>query len=251
MSEIVFMPKYVKAGELETLANYSIGNQSFNVYLITIDDDTKFVHDEATRGKLEYITIADAYNSINELDNQINQLKKLREEKERILNELKRYCNKHHLEFHYALIESNKAKRDNSSQATSSDRTCSKETDTNDASKEASASSQTTKEETMHDSKDEAKCQQKGKTVKLLIKTPLGYVKAITDDEIEFTNNLLEAKIFHSKRKVNDAGQKLYEFGSPFLVIEVKVHELIIRDDDDIDVENSIIELLNSFFRLL
>jgi len=82
----VFFPQYAKTGLVEILANYSVGNKNYKVYLITIDDMNKFVYDEREKGKLQFITLENATQVSKDINNQINQLSKqiseLKKEKE-------------------------------------------------------------------------------------------------------------------------------------------------------------------------
>jgi len=85
MSKYVFFPQYTKAGSVEILTTYSVGDKKYKVYLVTINND-KFIHDEKEKGTLEFVTIEDANKSIESIDNQIRELSKqidsLRREKE-------------------------------------------------------------------------------------------------------------------------------------------------------------------------
>lgn len=47
-------PQYAKAGSVDILTKYSIGNKSYNVYLITIDDDISVLQNNASDGEIKF-----------------------------------------------------------------------------------------------------------------------------------------------------------------------------------------------------
>lgn len=183
-----FFPQYSKAGVAEILTSYSIRNKTYNIYLITVNDEIKFVHDEREKGKLEYITINNATKSIenidreiNKLTNRINELKKIREQYSYIVDTL---------QTHYAnnKVPNNAAKKPFKQVNTQNKRS----------------------------SKEQPR-------EKFIIDTPLGFVRKVENENVDFTENILEAKTFENADEATKLGKAVFKNQLPFRVGILKI----------------------------
>lgn len=184
-----FFPQYSKAGVAEILTSYSIRNKTYNVYLITVDDENKFVHDEREKGKLEYITINNATKSIenidreiNKLTNRINELKKIREQYSYIVDTLQtHYMNNK--------VPNNVAKK---------------------------PFQQSNAQNRRNNSKEQPR-------EKFIIDTPLGFVRKVENENVDFTENILEAKTFENADEAIKLGKAVFKNQLPFRVGAIKI----------------------------
>lgn len=185
----VFFPQYSKAGVAEILTSYSIRNKTYNVYLITVDDENKFVHDEREKGKLEYITIDNAAKSIenidrqiNKLTNKINELKKIREQNSYIIDALQK---------HYMgdIFQNSSAKK---------------------------PLQQSNAQNKRNNSKEQSR-------EKFIINTPLGFVSKVEKENVDFTENILEAKTFENAEEAIKLGEIVFKNQLPFRVGALKI----------------------------
>jgi len=184
-----FFPQYSKAGVAEILTSYSIKNKTYNVYLITVNDEIKFVHDEREKGKLEYITIDNAAKSIenidrqiNKLTNKINELKKIREQNSYIIDALQK---------HYMgdIFQNSSAKK---------------------------PFQQSNAQNKRNDSKEQPR-------EKFIINTPLGFVSKVEKENVDFTENILEAKTFENAEEAIKLGEIVFKNQLPFRVGALKI----------------------------
>lgn len=76
MNNKVFFPHYSRVGYAETLTEYSIGGKKYKVFLLTIDDENKIVHDEREKGPLTVVTIESAHQTKNRIEEQIRKVKR-------------------------------------------------------------------------------------------------------------------------------------------------------------------------------
>lgn len=178
-----FFPQYSKAGVAEILTSYSIRNKTYNVYLITVNDEIKFVHDEREKGKLEYITIDNAAKSIENIDREINKLTKR-------INELKKIREQHSyivdtLQTHYMnnKVPNNAAKKP-------------------------------FKQVNIQNKRSNRKQPRK----KFIINTPLGFVSKVEKENVDFTENILEAKTFENAEEAIKLGEIVFKNQLPFRV---------------------------------
>lgn len=213
MAKNVFFPQYAKAGSVETLTTYSIGNKKYNVYLVTIDDENKFVHDEREKGTLEFITVEDASRSIESIDNQIrelsnrvNKLRRAKEQNQYIINVLKNN------------ISSNEAKPSDSEKKSFTNGAKPFNTEAKPSNLGTNPSDNGTKFSGKPNFQNKKSYNKEQPTEKFIISTPLGLVADVDDEGVTFTGDVHKAKTFDDKGKAIRFGKEVFQNQLPFKV---------------------------------
>ena len=236
MTKNVFFPRYAKIGTVETLTVYSIGDKKYNVYLITIDDENKFVHDEREKGKLEFITIEDAKksmesidNQIRELNNQINKLRRAKEQNQYIINVLKNN------------VSSNGVKPSDSEKKSFTNEAKPFNLGTNPSDNGIKFSGQP-------NFQNKKSCNEEQSTEQFIISTPLGLVADVDDEGITFTIDISEAKTFDNKLKGIRFAKETFGNQLPFRVEPIAYNRECGNYKCHCSNERDLFSLLNQVF---
>lgn len=215
MSRKVFFPQYAKTGLIETLTNYSVGGKNYHVYMITIDEENKFIHDEKEKGMLEYISLEDALQREKIVGKKIGELKKQIEIQNRQLKELE----KEQKEKHFIIDTLHNAKTGDKALASSQPKaekkphTCSSNCQSHQKEKAPTCPNQRDNNNRLNNPLHES----------FVLKTPFGFVAEIENDgEVGLTGHISEAKTFNGKEEAIQTGQKIFRNRIPFVAMPVK-----------------------------
>lgn len=213
MAKNVFFPQYAKTGSVETLTTYSIGDKNYNVYLVTIDNENKFVHDEREKGALEFVTIEDVNrsmesidNQIRELSNQINKLRRAKEQNQYIINVLKNN------------VSSNEAKPSDSEKKSFTNEAKPFNTEAKPSNLGTNPSDNGMKFSGQPNFQNKKSCNKEQPTKKFIISTPLGLVADVDDEGVTFTVDVRKTKTFDDKGKGIRFAREIFENQLPFRV---------------------------------
>lgn len=221
MSKRVFFPQYAKAGSVEILTGYSIGDEHYKVYLVTIDEMNKFVHDEREKGKLEFVTMEEAAKTGNEIGHQIRVLKKqlhellkTQEQNQYIVSVLREE-------------KSNGVTPANTQQKANPQHHC-------------KGNCQCHSKQVAEPKKNEQT------TESFTIKTPLGFVAVIDEEGVGFSPFKGDAKFFKNKEEAIELGKMVFKNQLPFRVEPIDLSKKGERQEGhDTEEEGFITNLLN------
>lgn len=190
MNNKVFFPHYSRAGYAETLTEYFIGDKKYKVFLLTIDDENKIVHDEQEKGPLTVVTIEAAHQTKNRIEEQIRKVKR---ELYALTREKEKYQHISHV-----------------LQEDSANSTPSSDMQPNDNKKQHTCNGNCNS----HQGKQKKAKKEEG----YILETPIGFVAKIDEVGVEFTPERDEAKIFKDEKEAVLFGINVFRNQLPFMV---------------------------------